>query len=561
MLTRIRLPNPPEKSLAVLQRLPEQGVRYIRSLVWLVKDSIRVAPGIWLRVVLATFLNLGSNAVVAGAVYSYVKLLQHDATYEFLGVSVVARESLFLLFVFIGVMTLAILTFAASEYVSKAAALKLHRRYQEYMVERVLKLLQLLPDARCPQVAPIIQAVGTRRLITGYPHSCSWSLRFIANAVPNLILFVAGYAALLWLDPGTTLIVTGLGAGVVAAQYPVHLLAARSSNIIEETNAYVNQKLGGLIALVSGFGSAPDRRALDAQLDEFARDERVKRNADADEDRYRAMELSALSMQTGGGVVLAAMLLTIGSGLLSNSADWAVLLVYATLLRRLLSGVTTVFRTVTVFSRFSPHVQICRSFIQGAAAASVPSSAAPVVPDFILLSVDGSEQVSKTLRLNRGDRVACFSAGGLDRELAIGLQAALYEGQRQSRVPMPAIRGVTPNEASPPQTAEEALEAAVSSGAGILLMEPGLLGSLSEERRSFWLRELENRYVVVIYPAATGPAFSECTALIRDRSDALHGLPIPAEGLAPEQLPQLTALMNSGGKAAAKAVVMDDDAG
>ena len=539
----------------------DQGSRYAKSLTWLIADSIRVAPRIWFRILVATLLNLGSNAAVAGAVYAYVNLLQRDAHYEMLGLSITARESLPLLVFFIGIMMLAMLTLAASEYVARAAALRLHRRYQEYALERGLRLLQLLPDPRCPHVASIVQTVGIKRLITTFPHSCSWSLRFIGNAVPNLVVFVAGYAALLWLDVTTTLVVTALGLGIIAAQYPIHLLAARSSNVIEETNLHVSSKLASLIAFVSGLGTPGDRRGLEARLQDYVRDPRVQRSADADEDRFRAMELSALSMQMGGGIVLAAMLLTIGSGLLSDAADWALLLVYLTLLRRLLNSVTGVFRAITMFSRHSPHAHTYRSFVEGATLAAIPVSTLPAAPDRVALAVTDTDGNPRIVRLQRGKPFAVFSAPGVDRDLAIALQRAVFEGQSETNATMPDIRAVTSPEPGSAAAAEAVLEAALAQSAAVLLLDRRLLSRLSGPRRSFWLERLSAGHLGLVYRPATEPEANETIALVRDRADAMHWLPIPTSGLGPEQLTKVSALMKSGEKASAKAAAVDEDMG
>jgi ABC-type multidrug transport system fused ATPase/permease subunit len=505
-------------------------------------------------------LNLGSNAVIAWLVYTYVHKLQGDAHFHFFGVSLAARESLLLLVLFVGFMIMAMLALATSEYVSRAAALKLHRRYEEYSVERSLRLLQLLPDARCPQVATIIQNVGVNRLVKTFPHSCSWSLRFIGGAFPSLVVFVAGYSALLWLDFKTTLLVTALGVGVILAQYPIHLLAARSSNIVEETGSYVSQKLANLMAFVSGFGvgTAMDRRGLEARLDEYARDDRVKRSGDAEEDRFRAMELSALSMQTGGGIVLGAMLLTVGSGLLSDSANWAVLMVYVTLLRRLLNGVTSVFRAITMFSRYSPHVQVYRSFVQGAALAAIPATSPPVAPEHLSVDVRDPEGTPNILRLRKGERCALFSASGLDRELAIAVQRALFEGRRASTDPMPQIRAVAVAAPECPKSKEAALQAAYLPGA-VLLLDHWVVATLSAPRRSFWLERLSDSYVVPVYPSAMEPHLAETAALVRDRAYGMYGLSIPPAGLGAEQLSAIDELMKSGQQASAKAAALEED--
>ena len=548
-----RMLIPADRLMLLARRLREQGLRYVRSLVWLVKDSIGVAPREWLRILVATLFNLGSNAAIAGAIYTYVKLLQHDLRINVLGISIVARESALLLVLFILAFAAAVLLYGASEYIAKAAALKLHRRYQEFSLKRSLKLMQALPDPRCPQLSALLETVGRRKLAVTYPYSCGWSLRFIGNASPSIILFVVGFGALIWLDPSTTALVSVLGLGVVAAQYPIHLLAARSSNTFEETDAHVSAQVRGLLDLVSDFDNTGDQQALDARLADYCRDERVKRNADANEDRYRSMELSALAMRTGGGLILAAMLLTVGSGLLSETADWAILLAYATLLRQLLNSVTTIFRTVTVFSRFSPHVQIYRRFVVDASVALSPPPAPPPVPDHLSINVRSDDGAERPLRLERGASIAFFNPGSANRDLILLLQGALYEAQRGTSVPIPEILPMRFGPSDVGDPIAQAIDEVSASDAGILLIDQRSFRKLPWERREEWQERIVDRYLIYVYDHAASTPFGESLALVRDRADALHEIPIPTEGLSEEDLQRIKRLLKSGAQRAAPA--------
>jgi len=549
------------KAAQLTQRLPAQGSRYVQSLAWLITDSIRVEPRLWLRIAGATLLNLASNAGVAGAIYFYVDLLQQDLHIDVMGTTIIARESLPLLVAFIVVMLVAMLSFAASEYIAKVAALRLHRRYQAHSVRRTLRLLQYLPDPRCPQVAAQIHEIGTRKLVTTYPHSCGWSLRFIGNAFPNLVLFVVGYAALIWLDPAATAVVSALGLGVIAAQYPVHLLAARSSNILEETSPYVSQKLSTLIGFASGFRGAGQAQRLEARLSDFEQDRRVRRNADADENRFRAMDLSALSMQTGGGVILAAMLLTIGSGLLSNAANWAILIVYATVLRRLLNSLTTVFRTVAVFSRFSPQVSSYRSFVQGASVAAAPLVAMRAVPKLVSLCALDRDGKMSEMELERGVPLALFSAGALNRELALTLQRALFEAQSSSHKPMLPIRAVTADDVRDAASALQTLQALEAEGPSLMLVDHTAHAQLVAAQLKSCPGGILADFEIIFYPTVQQTRFGELFALIKDRADRLHCWPLPTDIVDADHLGAIGALVASGAGVKVSNTVLEEDAG
>jgi ABC-type multidrug transport system fused ATPase/permease subunit len=547
-------------AISAALRLKAQAERYTQSLAWLISDSVRIAPRMWLRIIVATLLNLGSNAAIAGVIYFYVKLLERDTRADFLGYEFIARQSVVLLLLFVGAMAITMLTFAASDYIAKTAALSLHRSYQAESLRRNLKLIQHLPDSRCPEVSQLLEAVGIRKLVNNYSHSCGWSLRFIGTAIPSLVLFFAGYAAILWMDPETTFVVTSLGLLVVAAQYPVHLLAARSSNVIEETAFHEGAKRSALIELASRSDDSANRQFLSDELQRYFGDNRVQRNWDADIDRYRAMELSALAMQSGGSIVLSAMLLTIGIGLLSDSANWAILIVYVTLLRRLLTSATTIFRTVTVFSRFSPHVQICRAFVVGASRAVGPKLEKKPVPQTLSLTALPIVPGSGDLRLGVGTVFFLANAGGLRRDVAISLQRAIFDTQTIEAEEFPEIFLVIAGSESS-IAADAALEKAAKTSAAILLVDQAIFGVLEPPLRAAWKQRLADRYVGIVYPWAVHPMFGESTVLVRDQGGGLHWAPI-SEGEPPQDWPKtIQAILESGEKAGAKALLMDEDIG
>lgn len=428
--------------IVLASRFLRQAQRYVLTLSWLIRDSVSVAPAQWQRILLATLLNLGSNAAIAAIIYFYVNLLQSDAETTIHGLHIVARESFLLLSLFILGLTAALIAFAASDFIARTSALRLHRNYYAHSRDRVLLLLNRLPDPRNEVAAELVKFKTLRRLITTYTHSAGWSLRFIGNAVPNITILIAGYASLFWLDAETTLVVTLLGLFVVLAQYPVHYKAAAASNTLEALASHFSGKLSALIDYVRRFGGGPGDDLLRAQIDELHRDPRVRRYEDADEQRFRAMEQSALWMQVGGGIILAAMLLTIGSGLLSEQANWAILLVYATFLRRLLVSMTAVFRAVAVFSRFAPGVQTYRSFVVSFdKSASMPERQGGPLREIALKArqIDGP---AATLTLHAGHSFSLCAPAGLDRNMAITLQRSLRGDRPSAASPPPSIRPV-----------------------------------------------------------------------------------------------------------------------
>lgn len=506
---------------AAIARFRDRGNRYIATFIWLLSDSIVAVPRQWRRIMLATMLNLASNAAIVGVIYFYVSLLQAGAEIAVFGLTISVRSSQLALSMFILLLTLALLAFSFSDYTARASALRLHRRYFEYSADRAYLLLNRLPIAACATAAASLNDATTKKLISSYSHACGWSLRFIGTAFPNAVIFVFGYLSLLWLDATTTILITILGVLLILSQYPIHLLAAHSSNTVDATTLHFSQQNSALLSFVRSYKSGRTSTPLLRRLDSFRRDEKVRRYANADEDRYRAMELSGLWTQTGGGLILAVMLLTVGSGLLSDTADWAILIVYATLLRRLLGGMTAILRAITMFSRFSPKIQQYRLFVEDfncAPAGSPLGGQADVTLSLRGKQLDG---IGDVLTIPSGAVVTLLGETAVDRGVALALQAALDRGMAGAQhVGVPEIKPIISPPTDPDarrrwlesekalRIIEGALEDFREQPGIVLLIDRDVWSLLSAERRGYWLSEIMPGFVVVGAGALDDPVIA-----------------------------------------------------
>jgi|UPI0007321AD7 hypothetical protein len=457
------------------RRLPRQASRYLRGFSWLLRESLRVAATEWRRIVLATLMFLGGNAALLGAIFLYVRLLEQNQAIALPGVSLHPRESVLLLGVFIATVLVGLATIAVSQYVARTAALRMYQRYQEESTRTALRLTGRLPDACAPEIAALIGEAGLRPYYIEYPRSCGWTMRFIANAFPALMLFAVAFVLLLWLDPWVTSLVVLLGFLLVAAQYPSSLFAAHASNVVDQTRVDFSRKLQGLAARVdqSAPGTAPDA-ALAKDIDRFYKLPIAVRYQDAQHNRFWALELSALTMQTGGAVALAFILFTIVRGLLLDGGDWATLAVYAALLRQLLGTATDVFRAVTVFSRFSPHINAYRLLV--AAVEGRRPCSPPPLPEALPFAAAHLHGGNGSPMLRRGERFYLLTRAKPGCGLALDLQAILLQADptpATASADLPSIRFVASGfEAGADGAAAVAtLCSALEQSSGILLAD------------------------------------------------------------------------------------------
>jgi ABC-type multidrug transport system fused ATPase/permease subunit len=560
-----------ERGAKLYGRLRRQGRDYRRNLVWLVGDSLRRQTGHWWRILLASGVTLAGNAAAVGIVYLYVHMLQHDMSMSFAGITIQARDSLLLLGLVIAGLLTALLAFSISTYLSRSITLKLVRRYEEYVFKRVLHLYRLLPDPRAAVADEILRTSNIRQLAIAHARNCGWSLRFIANGIPAGLMFAGALATLLILDPVLTMVVLVLGIGAVAAQYPANLFAARASNTVDENHPRVMAAFNQLVEQINctpetGRPEMPDE--LDARIERFYDEPRARRYMDANEDRYRAMELSGLTMQVGGALVLAAILLAIAESLLRQGGDWAVLVAYLGALRLLLSNATQLFRTVSVFSRFYPYTKALQDFLTSAERASLP----PPLPSErqvateLVLDARRYENQGTSLQLRGGEPIAVWVTRGYGKDLARSLLHALHphpEGAEPPRCEL-VVRAPSGDEIASWTTGEDSgrarwiervrasgeleagLEQAAAGRTVLLLIDRVALEALPAERWEYWCRRLADRILLVVYadPAFRPVDHGERVLLVRTRGGALYWDLVPETGLSADQASKLRPLLS-----------------
>lgn len=498
------------------RRLPHQARRYVHGFSWLLRESLRVAAAEWRRVIVATLLFLGGNAGVLGAIFLYVRLLEQNQVIVLPGFSLQPRESVLLLGVFIGTVLLGLSTIAVSQYVARTAALRMHRRYQEESTRTALRVSGQLPNPCAPEVAALLGATGLRPYYIEYPRSCGWTMRFIANAFPALTLFAVAFVLLLWLDPRVTLLVVLLGVLLVAAQYPSSLFAAHASNVVDQTRVEFLRKLQGLAARIdqSPPDTAPDA-TLAEDIDRFYELPIAVRYQDAQQNRFWALELSALTMQTGGAVALAFILFTIIRDLLLDGGDWATLAVYAALLRQLLGTATDVFRAVTVFSRFSPHINAFRQLI--AAVEGGHPCTPPPLPEALPFAAAHLQGGNGSPVLRRGERFHLLTRAEPGRGLALDLQAILVQADAgTATAAVPSIRfGVAGIEAGA-DGAAGALCRALEQSSGILLADLSTFAQLDAATRARVTSCMRNAALGLVSSLPPAQVDAHALVLVRD---------------------------------------------
>lgn len=493
-------------------RIAAQAGRYVRNLGWLLGESYAAEPGIWWRVLMATVLSLVANAVAIAVIYRYVQTIEHDLMIELAGIGVVGRESIGLLWGVVVALLLALVVHAASLYMARSSAVRLARLFEQWASIRVLDVSRFLPDPRARQAHYILNSTKLLHVISMDPRVAGMALRFLVNLLPSGLTFAFALAVLFYLDAGTTLIVCGIGLSVISLQYPSNLFAAKATVVLHRTRTEVQRGILDLLARLHSEPKYAVSEKVRSKVDRYFDGSTAREHMDAYENRLRAMELSALSMQLGGALVLAILVLVVGHELLVSGADWALLIAYVGVLRLVITNLTSLFKTLTGVSRFYPQIQRLRDFIVSAQQAErpfVPTEGAS--REALVLRGGTSAGDARLVPMERGKLYALLTTEGYGRELAMRLHSALEGGFNDVGVRGKSVDQLIPVLSQHPvadlgrKRVAEAFDSVVASPPDVLFIDRRALEVIAESEWHQRQDQLANSVLIVVYAEAGKP--------------------------------------------------------
>jgi len=538
-------------------RIAAQAGRYVRSLGWLLGESYAAEPGIWWRVLLATVLSLVANAVAIAIIYRYVQAIEHDLVIELAGIGVGARESIGLLRGVVLALLLALLVHAASLYIARSSAVRLARLFEQWASMRVLDVSRFLPDPRARQAHQILCSTKLLHVISMDPRNAGMALRFLVNLLPSGLTLAFALPVLFYLDTSTTLIVCGIGVLVISLQYPSNLFAAKATVVWHRTRPIVQREILDLLARLHGEPAYAASEEVRSQVETYYNAVSAKEHMDAYENRLLAMELSALSMQLGGAIVLATLVLLVGRELLVSGADWARLIAYVGVLRLVIANLTNLFKTLTGVSRFYPQIQRLRDFIISAQQAKrplVPAERAPCEP--LVLRVATSAGDPHLVRLERGKLYALLTSEGYGRELAMRLHSALEGGFDDVGVRGKSVDQLVPALSQHPaaepnrKRVVEAFDSAVANPPDLLLIDRRALEVIAEAEWHQRQIQLAESVLILVYPDAGKPVadLGELCLLHPGAGDRFVVRDLKPGGMSAGEAQRLRRSLRSGGQ-------------
>jgi hypothetical protein len=333
----------------------ERASEYARTASWLIKDFFGMVRWRVLPVIGCEFAHIGLKFAAMGVIYLCVHALSGESPVAIPGMAFLSPRSPEFVVLSVSAGVALLIGTALFRYEVRRRAIGLGRQYEEHCARRIVLLASRLPDPRAGVANRIVRG-GVLPQYPGYARFCGMAVRQLTQLLPALTSFLAVALALLWMDFGLTLMLAGLAAVGVLAQYPANHRAAIASNVWERTRAAAGHRYRALFRRLhcDPMPLAPDG----AFVDQLFRSGHVRDNIDSVCARATQTEQAALVSRISSSVLLGATLILLGIDIVQGERTWAAVAAYAAAVRFALADFVSVCKIASSLTKY--HAQITR---------------------------------------------------------------------------------------------------------------------------------------------------------------------------------------------------------
>ncbi|MFP4434448.1 MAG: hypothetical protein ACLFTN_08250 [Phycisphaerae bacterium] len=212
----------------MLRRWGEGGGRYARSLLWLVRRGLAIAP---VRVVLIVLTNAFGVLTAAGSyglILKYARCMQSGDALVIRGVTLAQPGQWQGVFLVAGGTIALGLSSAGAIYAAQALILSIARAFETFCRSLLLGALGPNPTRRWsamlgdPRVTPVVV-----RMMNVGARFCAFSLRFALQGVLPLLTLLAASAFMLWQAPLLTLLLVPFALAYLPVLFLINRAIAR----------------------------------------------------------------------------------------------------------------------------------------------------------------------------------------------------------------------------------------------------------------------------------------------------------------------------------------------
>jgi hypothetical protein len=390
------------------------------------RDFFGVARWKVLPVIACEFASLGLKFAAMGAIYLCVRALSEDEPITIPGLAFLAPKSAEFILLSVGAGVALLIGTAFFRYQVRIRSIVLGREYEEHCARRIVLLASRLPDPGAPVASGIVRA-GTLHQYLGHARVCGLAVRQLTRLLPACASFVAVSLALLWMDAGLTVLLAGLAAVGVLAQYPATHRVATASKVFENTRGAAGLRYRTLFRRLhcDPMPLAPDGAVVDGLF----RSGEIRDNIDSVSARAAEAEQAVLVSRITSGVLLGATLVLLGIDIVQGERTWAAVAAYAAAIRFALSDFVSVCKIGSSLTKYHAQISKHREFVTDALPClRTTRRAAQEIRWPLELRLTGLHDRDAALLMQRGDVLALVAPGRARYSLG-----ALFEGVIASR--------------------------------------------------------------------------------------------------------------------------------
>lgn len=304
-------------------------------------------------IVASSLLGVGAQVGAIAILVYYVRLLENGESVSFYVFSFLPQKNLDLLLIVAACILIALVISAFLIYYSRYHILKLGRKYEIFCSKRILAIL----SSGCKIIIPKDESnhndVYVIKLAKSYSRYCNRVLQILLSIFFPAVTLCFAFTTVIYYNPVLTMVLIVPGLIYIIFLYRTNVEAARNSMQMENTAGGAGKEFRALLEIVkSALGRITGKEPW---LDNYYNTGATRKHLDAYEGRLRAVETSTFISNLFLAVCLFLVLLAMGGKTILQGQGWSELLVYVLALRFALVSLKQLTRLMTSINLFYPQ--------------------------------------------------------------------------------------------------------------------------------------------------------------------------------------------------------------
>lgn len=384
-----------------------QFPEYRDAFLWLLSDLFKAYPLAMIR--LTAFSMCGASlqgAVLVGAI-KFVQALEKKATFNIANIEFVARDSQ-TLFLAVCVFFLLMSLSALLMYLAGAGASKLISKYHAYCQKRALALFgTVIPGSSAPKKANEAYTLIIKNVLQD-TQKMAMLVRFFASSIPNLVILVYAFPALVYIDLSMTIVLIVLVILFLPLFYYTNIQAYRSDLMMKRSGAGANKTLQALMDEINDFQyiSPSQIEAINKAFNKG----KLREKTESMPQYFLTIAQTELWTNIMLGLGVSLVIIFQVQSALEKETSWSMIVAYLSFLKLGVNAFKGIMSFMTKFSRFYPYIHRYQNFVLSVQRAGSANSRL-----MIKAADHGIYEFKKELEINRPMLLALVTGVPLSR--------------------------------------------------------------------------------------------------------------------------------------------------